>query len=254
MVKLVREEVYMALLITFISGLFTLIGSLIIFVSKNNKKIVDFSVSIGFGVLFSLIILDLIPETVELIQTRFQLVQSIFLILLMIIIGVLILKLLDKYIPDHDSNKKGNLVHIGIMTSVALCIHNFIEGMAIYTSLSSSLQFGSMLAVGVAFHNIPLGMSITSLFYKNGKENKKAIIVSILVSSTTILGGLLMFIFSGYTLNEFIRGIILAITLGMLIYIILFELLPHILENKNKKSVIVGISLGVILLLISSLF
>ena len=244
----------MALLITLIVGLFTFMGSLIIFFTKNNKKIVDFSISIGFGVLFALIILELIPETLELIQTKFMVVGSILAVFILAGTGILALKILDKFVPDHDGNKNDTLIHIGIMTSVALIIHNLLEGMAIYTSFSSSLKFGGMLGLGVALHNIPLGMSITSLFYKNGKENRKAIFVSLIVSLSTFIGGLVTFVFTGAILEDFYRGIILAITLGMLIYIVLFELLPHMVENKNRKSVILGMLIGMFLLILSTLF
>lgn len=244
----------MALLITLIVGLFTFIGSLIIFFTKNNKKIVDFSISIGFGVLLALIILELIPETLELIQTKFMVVGSILAVLVLAGAGILALKILDKFVPDHDGSKSNTLIHIGIMTSVALVIHNLLEGMAIYTSLSSSLKFGGMLGLGVALHNIPLGMSITSLFYKNGKDNKKAILVSLIVSLSTFVGGLITYVFAGAILADFYRGVILAITLGMLIYIVLFELLPHMVENKNKKSIILGMIIGMTLLILSTLF
>ena len=244
----------MALIITLIVGLFTFLGSLIIIFIKNNKKIVDFSISIGFGVLFALIILELIPETLELIQTKFMVIGSIIIVIVLGALGILILKILDKFVPNHDSDNKNNLIHIGIMTSIALVIHNLLEGMAIYTSLSSSLKFGTILGVGVALHNIPLGMSITSLFYNNGKNNKKAILMSLLVSLSTFLGGLITFIFAGAILNEFYRGIILSITLGMLIYIVLFELLPHMVENKNKNNVVLGMVIGITLLILSTFF
>lgn len=244
----------MALIITLIVGLFTFLGSLIIIFIKNNKKIVDFSISIGFGVLFALIILELIPETLELIQTKFMVVGSIITVIVLGALGILILKMLDKFVPNHDSDNKNNLIHIGVMTSIALIIHNLLEGMAIYTSLSSSLKFGTILGIGVALHNIPLGMSITSLFYNNGKNNKKAILMSLLVSLSTFIGGLITFIFAGAILNEFYRGIILSITLGMLIYIVLFELLPHMVENKNKNNVVLGMLIGITLLILSTFF
>ena len=244
----------MALIITLIVGLFTFLGSLIIIFIKNNKKIVDFSISIGFGVLFALIILELIPETLELIQTKFMIVSSIITVIVLGALGIIILKMLDKFVPNHDSDNKNNLIHIGVMTSIALIIHNLLEGMAIYTSLSSSLKFGTILGIGVALHNIPLGMSITSLFYNNGKNNKKAILMSLLVSLSTFIGGLITFIFAGAILNEFYRGIILSITLGMLIYIVLFELLPHMVENKNKNNVVLGMLIGITLLILSTFF
>ena len=243
----------MEILFTLMVGMFTFLGSIIIFVIKNNKKVVDFSITIGFGVLFALILLELIPETLELLQTRIQVVQSIVLVLLLVGLGIGVLKILDKFIPDHDASNNKNLVHIGIMTSIALVIHNILEGMAIYTSFNTSMKFGVLLSVGVALHNIPLGMSITSMFYKNGKDNKRALLMSVIVSLSTFVGGLIAWIFSGFMFEDFSKGIILSITLGMLIYIVLFELLEHVLEIKNKRITVFGVLLDFSLLIFSML-
>ena len=242
----------MSLFITLIVGLFTLMGSIIVLVTKNNKKIVNFSISIGFGVLVALIIMELIPELFELLNSKLNMYTSVLVILLLIVIGVIILKVLDRFIPDHDYHDKDSLIHVGIITSLALFIHNFLEGMAIYTSINTSIKFGSLLGLGVAMHNIPLGMSITSFSYKKGV--KHAMLLSLLVSLSTFFGGLVTMLASANMFDDFTRGIILSITLGMLTYIVLFELLPHLIENKNKKSSIIGVLIGILILIISMFF
>ena len=60
-----------------------------------------------------------------------------------------------------------------------------------------------------------------------------------------------MFIMGG--VSRVAEGILLGLTLGMLIYISIFELGHQIYHMKNKKVAILGISTGVILLLISVL-
>ena len=150
-----------------------------------------------------------------------------------------------------DIHDKDNLIHVGLITSIALFIHNFLEGMVIYTSFNGELKLGVVLGLGVALHNIPLGMSITSFSYKKGKY--KALLLSLIVSLSTFVGGLVAFIFKGVLIDEMLSGIILSITVGMLAYIVLFELLGHILEIKNKKSTYFGIIIGILILVISVL-
>ena len=58
----------MGLLFTLILGIFIIIGSLIVFLTKNNDKFVEFSISLAFGVMMMLIIVDLIPEAFEIID------------------------------------------------------------------------------------------------------------------------------------------------------------------------------------------
>ena len=95
-----------------------------------------------------------------------------------------------------------------------------------------------------------MGMVIYSTLEKE-KKNKKIILLSLVVLSTFI-GGLLMLLISNL-LNEFVMGILICITLGMLLYIIIFELIPHILHSKNKLLSIIGIVIGVLVILISSM-
>lgn len=241
----------MGLLLVLIVGLCTLLGSIIVIKTENSKRIVNFSVSIGFGVIISLIIFDLLPECFEAVGDRYDVVGSLFLILLLVFCGVFVLKLLDRFIPDHDTHNKNNLIHVGLITSLALFIHNFLEGMVIYTSFNNDYKFGILLGIGVSMHNIPLGMSITSFFYSKGKY--RALLLSLIVSLSTFVGGLFVFLFNGVVISEFISGIILSITLGMLVYIALFELLPHIIEEKNKRESLIGILVGILILLVSTL-
>ena len=241
----------MGLLITLIVGLFTLLGSFIVIKTNNSKKIVNLSVSVGFGVLVSLVLFELIPECVEIFTNEYGVVLGSLIIIIAIFVGILILKILDRFIPDHDIHNKNNLTHVGLITSIALFIHNFLEGMVIYTSFNGELKFGILLGLGVAMHNVPLGMSITSFSYENGKYN--ALLLSLVVSLSTFVGGLFGFIFKGVFINELLSGVILSITIGMLVYIIMFELLGHIIENKSKISTCLGIIVGVLILVISIL-
>ena len=49
-------------------------------------------------------------------------------------------------------------------------------------------------------------------------------------------------------LNDFVIGILISLTLGMIIYLIIFELLPHIMHSKNKKLSILGILIGIVVI------
>ena len=52
-------------LLTFLLGIFILIGSCIAFFSKHNKKIINISIGVAFGVMIMLIFTDLLPESIE---------------------------------------------------------------------------------------------------------------------------------------------------------------------------------------------
>lgn len=245
----------MGLLVTFILGIFILIGILVVKITKNSKKVEQLSISIALGTMSTLIITELLPEVFETFKTD-NIINTILIIFILIIIGIGILKLLDKFVPEHDHEHSlshdctdENLMHIGIVSSIAIILHNIIEGMAVYSMTIESFKLGILVALGVGLHNIPMGMVIYSTLEKEHK-NKKILLLTLVILSTFI-GGLLMLLISNL-LNEFVIGILICITLGMLIYIVVFELIPHILHSKNKLLSLIGIIVGILVIIVSS--
>lgn len=252
------DTVY-ALLLTLAVGLFMLMGTGIVFLTKNNRRTLKFSIGMAFGVMSTLALFELIPESYELLRESLSQIHTIYVLLGAIVFGIIGLKLLDRFIPDHEiehDTKKDieeNLLHIGMVSSIALLLHNMIEGMAIYSSVISSLQLGLLVCIGVGLHNIPMGMVITSTIYSSNQSMKKTLLISFVLSISTFFGGILIYLFRD-SITVLAQGVLLAITLGMILYIVLFELLPHILHEKDKKLTLWGIILGVSILLISLQF
>ena len=243
----------MGLVITFILGFFIIIGALITFLSKNNKSFINFSIGLAFSVITLLVLLELIPHTLETLNSVNSIRNSIIVLMMFSISGILMLKILDSFIPHHHGNHKHNLEHIGLLTSVAIILHNVIEGMAIYNICEMSLSAGLLISVGVGLHNIPLGMIVASTLYQGNKDKKQTTYIITLIALSTFLGGLLMLVLNDYFSVQ-IQGIILSITLGMLIYISIFELMPKILKIKNKRDITKGMLLGVVFIILALLF
>lgn len=249
----------MELLFTLLVGLFTVLGTFFVFFTNQNKNFVNFSISMAFGVMVMLGLVELLPESYEIISEYIKKPFNIVVVIIGIIIGVEILKLLDHFVPDHghdhvhDKDHKHNLFHIGIISSVALVLHNLLEGITLYNTLETSLKTGLLMCIGIGLHNIPIGMVIASTFYKKTKSKMKTLLISIIISLSTFVGGIFALLLKGITTNEFLEGVLLAVTLGMIIYITMFELLKQINEIKNKKIRYGGIVIGIMILLISIL-
>lgn len=247
----------MELLLTFLVGIFIVLGAFIVLKTQNNDRLVSFSISMAFGVMLTLVILELLPESFELLHEEYTLGITVGIVLFATILGILLLKVFDYFVPDHDLEKqtikahRENLLHISIVSSIALILHNIIEGMAIYSSSVSELSMGIMISLGVGLHNIPMGMVIASTYYKANNSKKKTMFMIFIISISTFIGGLLMHVLGDVFLSNTVLGLLLAITLGMLIYIIFFELLPQIIKTKYKKETFIGIIIGVVVLLIS---
>ena len=248
------------LLLTLMVGIFILIGYIFADKFKDNKRFTDFSISLAFGVIIALIVLELIPEVhgslKELLDSR----RAIILIIVLILIGIYILKILDSFIPHHvheehhdhkhknDDCYKEHLKHVGIISSAAIIIHNIIEGMSLYIVSSNSIISGLLMCIGIGLHNIPLGLVVGTTLSNSNYNKKDSLNIIILVSISTFIGGLIMFILG--SVPAIVEAILLGITLGMLIYISLFELLHQIYHMKNTKISRIGICFGIILLII----
>lgn len=243
------DSVKLALLVTLVLGIFILLGVLITYLFKKRKGIVNFSIGLAFSVIIMLIVVDLLPEIMEEIK-----ISKIYLLIIFTCLGYLILRFLDHLIPDHEEDHNSeNLIHIGIMTSLALGLHNLIEGMAIYTSILANPSLGLGLTLGVGFHNLPLGMVIGGTLHQQGENKYKTLIYILIVSLSTFVGGLIVYFMGTSQLNSTLDGILLSFTLGMLLFILIDELLPRIRKNIESTSTVMGMIVGVIILAISAI-
>lgn len=243
------DSVKLALLVTLVLGIFILLGVLITYLFKKKKNIVNFSIGLAFSVILMLIVVDLLPEIMEEIK-----ISKIYLLIIFTCFGYLLLRFLDHLIPDHEEDHNSeNLIHIGIMTSLALGLHNLIEGMAIYTSILANPSLGLGLTLGVGFHNLPLGMVIGGTLHQQGENKYKTLIYIIIVSLSTFVGGLIVYFMGTSQLNSTLDGILLSFTLGMLLFILIDELLPRIRKNIESTSTVMGMIVGVIILALSAI-
>lgn len=246
------NEKIVALLVTLFLGLFIVIGAGVTFFVKKKEKFIDFALAFAFSVILMLLFTDLLPEVSEVLG-----VKHILLFLIFVIVGIFILRILDFFIPDHEDEKmtkkqeKDNLAHIGTLSSIALVLHNIIEGMAIYSTCTSSLRAGLMISLGVGCHNIPLGMVIASTIYQSNKSIKKTVFIILGLMLSTFFGGMIMFFMNGAELNAVFIGGLLSITIGMLVYICSNELYPKIRKSKNKRISWCGIIAGIVLIAVT---
>lgn len=233
----------MKLLLTLLTGLFFLVGSLLNKIIKN-KNISVLSISLAFIIILNLLLFDIGPEIFE----SFSVYN-----LLIILIGLIILKILDLYIPNHshhhdekNDNKKehdNHLKHISVITIIALTVHNVIENIALY-NISNNLKAGILMCIGIGLHNIPLGLQI------GGSLESKKVSLSILTLSGFV-GGLIGLLIG--SISPFFENLILCLTFGMLLYLIIFEFLKEIWSSRKNIYTLYGIIIGVILIIITNL-
>ena len=224
-----------------------MIGIVLLRNSKNKQELSIFTISMAFIVMLGLIFMHLVPELIE---------YNNLLLIIPCIVGFIILIVLDKLIPHHHhehtdkhcnkSDHEEHLNHIGTITIIALAIHNIIEGISLYSIALNDIKSGLLMTLSIGLHNIPLGFQIGNSL---NKKNNKLLIIFLCLS--TVIGALIMILFGG--LSENIISILLSLTLGMLLYILIFELFNEFRKNINKKETTYGIIIGFILIVLTSI-
>ena len=224
-----------ALVLTLILGLFFLMGIAVVRFSRNPDKIELYSIGIALGAMIGIALLDIMPEMIE--ETE---VSKVYLPIIGIIIGFFILVALDRFIPEHEDEEEKNytnenMIHIGMISSIAIVLHNVIEGMAVYTIGAGEVKAGIILMIGIGLHNIPMGMFIYSTLHTKIGWKKNIIIGMSVVS--TFIGGILMMLLNGFAAaGPELDALLLGLAMGMIIYIVVLELIPYVRKNKSKMA------------------
>lgn len=237
-----------AFMLTTLAGLSTLLGTLPIFIKNKTNKIIVSSLSFAAGVMITVSITDLIPESLNYINKTFKTIPTLLIIGIFISLGIIISMTIDKYI-----NREGELYKVGIISMIAIILHNIPEGIITYLSSETNIKLGLSLTIAIALHNIPEGISIAVPIYYAKKSRGKAILYTLTSALSEPLGALLAYLFLSKIMNNTIMGIILSIVAGIMIQIALYELIPTSLKYKNKFKTILFIIIGSIFMLLNHL-
>ena len=236
-------------LITTFAGLSTLIGTILIFFKfKNPNKIIVSSLSFASGIMFTISLLDLLSESLKLFNKKYTFLISLNLFLIFFILGVILSKLINKLVPEKDG-----LYKVGIISMIAIIIHNIPEGILTFVTSSVNKKLGLSLAFAIAMHNIPEGISISIPIYYSTKSFKKAFLYTFVSAISEPFGALIAYLFLQNLINNTFIAILLSIVSGIMIYISIFELLPQAKKYNEDKLLYLFFIIGVIFMTINFL-
>lgn len=249
-----------ALVLSFFAGMSTLLGALIIFVmNKKSEKLVTISLGFAGGVMISVSFTDLLPNANALLTQyggyRFGILSEVFFLLA----GVVIAGLLDRFVP-HEPEENGdgkvheNLFRVGFVSTMAIDLHNFPEGIATFMAGYENMALGISIAAAIAMHNIPEGISVAMPIYFATGNKMKALKYTFLSGIAEPLGALLAFFVLKPFINDLTLGIIFALISGVMLYIAIEELIPSSRQYGYSKEALSATFMGIALMPLSGLF
>ena len=256
------ENYGIALLMTLFAGLATAIGGGIAFiVKKNNLKALSIGLGFSAGVMIFLSFNEIIPESAEMLRINFPNDYN-WIVYTGFIIGIITAILIDYFLPDHidteellnpdaPSLHRHRLKRAGIFTAIAICVHNFPEGMATFLTTTQNITLGLSVALAIAIHNIPEGIAVALPMYQVTGKKRYAMLYASLSGITEPIGALVgMFIF-GIFLPQALVGALMAAVAGIMIYISFDTLLPLAKEYGSWHLSMIGIVSGILFIWVS---
>ncbi len=242
------NNVEYSFLITSFAGLSTMLGTLLIFFKfKNTDRVICGSLAFAAGVMLTVSITDLIPSSIGGLLKTYYFFPAILIVLIFIVLGIIISTLINKYIPDISSKDISNkgLFKVGIISMIAIILHNVPEGIATFMTSTKNIQLGLSLAVAIALHNIPEGISISVPIYYSTKSKLKSLFYTFISGVSEPVGAIIAYLFLAPLMNDIIMSLLLAVIAGIMIAISMYELIPASLKYNRISSTVKFFLIGV---------
>jgi ZIP family zinc transporter len=147
---------------------------------------------------------------------------------------------------------------LGIMSALAIAVHNFPEGIATFIGALNDPEMGAGITFAIAIHNIPEGIAVAIPIYYATKSKGKALLYATLSGLSEPIGALLCYAVASVFGIELTGGspafpIVLSAVAGIMIYISLDELLPTAEKYGKHHIAIAGVVGGMAIMGISLL-
>jgi len=150
-------------------------------------------------------------------------------------------------------DRSGALRRMGLLTALAIAVHNFPEGMVTFTAALRDPSLGIAICAAIAIHNIPEGIATAMPIYYSGKSRLRAFSVALLSGLAEPLGALIGYLLLRPILNDTVFGVVFAAIAGIMVFISVEELLPMARSYNKGRLTIIGFVVGMLIMALSLL-
>lgn len=250
-----QESIWYAFLLTTIAGGATGIGSAMAYLTKQTRK-GFLAAALGFsaGVMIYISFVELFSQAQTLLSANYGRFYGGAITAVSFFGGMLLIAGIDFLVPSYENPHESALVEemipgsvnhrlkrLGLLTAVAIAVHNFPEGIATFIAALTDPAIGISVAVAVALHNIPEGISISIPIYYATGNRKKAFWYSFLSGASEPLGAIAAYLILQPFLSDELLGIIFAAVGGIMVFISLDQLIPHSKKYDEGHQSVYGL-------------
>jgi ZIP family zinc transporter len=261
------ENIIFAFSLTLFAGLATGIGSALAFFAKRtNTRFLSGALGFSAGVMIYVSFVEIFSKAKISLCGELGEKNGLILTVASFFGGMIFVAVIDKFVPSFENPHEpraveelkdsrrpppGALMRMGLMSALAIGIHNFPEGLATFTSAVKEPALGITIAVAIAIHNIPEGIAVSvPIFYATGSK-KKAFLFSFISGLAEPAGALLGYFLLLFFFNNIVFGVLFAAVAGIMVFISLDQLLPTAEKYGEHHICIYGLTSGMAVMALS---
>ena len=232
------ENLIVPFLLTLGAGLATGIGSVVAFFAKHtNRRLLSFSLGLSGGVMVYVSFVELFPQAETALSEAWCGGAGHWLTVTAFFGGMLLIGIIDRLVPSVENPHEAHLV----------------EELEHRPRNPKLMRMGLMTTLAIAIHNIPEGIAVSvPVFYATG-DRRKAFVYSLLSGLAEPVGALLAWCVLMPFMTPTLMGCILAGVAGIMVFISIDELLPAAREYGEAHTAIYGVVSGMALMAVSLL-
>ena len=256
------KNVLLALGLSLVAGLATGIGSCIaFFFKKTNYAALTYALGFSGGVMVYISFVELLADAKTALSGLYGSRNGSLLAAAAFFGGIILAMLIDKLVPEKENPhevhqdseltepvNKSKLFRSGMFFALAIAIHNFPEGMAVFMSGMATLETGIFITLAIAIHNIPEGITVSVPIYQATGSRKKAFFWSLASGFAEPVGALTAYMVLMPFLSETLLMLLFAAVAGIMVFITFDELLPLSEAYGRHHLAISGIVSGMALM------
>lgn len=247
----------LAVVLTLLAGLATGIGGLVAtLVRAGNHRFLSASLGFSAGVMIYISLVELLPGAQASLAHDLGDERAGWFAVGAFFGGLALAALIDRLVPaqfnPHEPNIETHLAALhhrslartGLVTAIAVALHNFPEGFATFVSALQDPQFGVPVALAVGIHNIPEGIAVAVPIHQSTGSRVKGNIAAWLSGLAEPLGAFVGYALLAPFISDSSLGTVLAAVAGIMVFISFDELLPAAEEYGAHHLATYGLILG----------
>ncbi|MBR7104535.1 MAG: zinc transporter ZupT [Lentisphaeria bacterium] len=259
-----------ALLLTTLAGGATVIGAAAAFTARRtNTALLSAALGLSGGVMVYIAFVSLLADANEALGELLGKTPGQLIGMAAFFGGMLIAALIDKMVPEtinphqtrrieelEKENLPADLGRMSFITALAMVLHKFPEGIAVFASGIQSAELGIPVALAMALHNIPEGIAVSVPVYYATGSRKKAFLIASLTGLADPAGAILGWLL----LMPLIKSIpatlpvIHGAVAGIMVFVTFDGLLPMAQKFGRPHLTLYGIISGMFLMALALAF